>query len=206
MERVIAYIDGFNLYFGMKSKGWKRFYWLDLPELVRQLLKQGQQLVEAKYFTSRISASLSDPDKSKRQNIYLEALGTLPSLQIFYGHYLHSPYTCRNCGSTRLVPAEKMTDVNIATELLTDAFQDRFDAAFLISGDSDLTPPIQTIRKLNPGKRTVVAFPPDRHSVELAKAATYSFQIGRAKIAASQLPDPVVKPDGFALHRPTKWT
>jgi hypothetical protein len=75
MERVIAYIDGFNLYFGMKSKGWKRFYWLDLPELVRQLLKTDQQLVDAKYFTSRISASLSDPDKSKRQNIYLDALG-----------------------------------------------------------------------------------------------------------------------------------
>jgi len=25
MNRVIAYIDGFNLYFGMKEKGWRRF-------------------------------------------------------------------------------------------------------------------------------------------------------------------------------------
>ena len=27
-ERVIAYIDGFNLYFGLKAKGWRQFYWL----------------------------------------------------------------------------------------------------------------------------------------------------------------------------------
>jgi hypothetical protein len=33
---------------------------------------------------------------------------------------------------------EKMTDVNIAVELLTDAFQDSFDVALLISADGDL--------------------------------------------------------------------
>ena len=33
VERVIAYIDGFNLYFGLKSKGWKRYYWRDLERL-----------------------------------------------------------------------------------------------------------------------------------------------------------------------------
>ena len=74
-----------------------------------------------------------------------------------------------------------MTDVNIATELLTDAFQDRFDTAMLISGDSDLTSPIRTVRQVFPEKRVVVAFPPERQSVELAKAASTSFHIGRAK-------------------------
>ena len=34
VERVIAYVDGFNLYFGLKSKGWQRYYWLDVPALV----------------------------------------------------------------------------------------------------------------------------------------------------------------------------
>ena len=29
-RRLIAYIDGFNLYFGLKEKGWKRYYWLDM--------------------------------------------------------------------------------------------------------------------------------------------------------------------------------
>ena len=30
-QRVAVYIDGFNLYYGLKSKGWSRYYWLDLP-------------------------------------------------------------------------------------------------------------------------------------------------------------------------------
>ena len=28
MNRVIAYIDGYNLYHGLREQGWKRFYWL----------------------------------------------------------------------------------------------------------------------------------------------------------------------------------
>jgi hypothetical protein len=41
-----------------------------------------------------------------------------------------------------------MTDVNIATQILIDAFQDKYDMTMLISGDSDLVPPIRTIHEL----------------------------------------------------------
>ena len=30
MPRVVTYIDGFNLYFGLRSQGWERFLWLDV--------------------------------------------------------------------------------------------------------------------------------------------------------------------------------
>jgi len=39
MPRAITYIDGFNLYFGLKSQGWERFLWLDVQALSRNLLK-----------------------------------------------------------------------------------------------------------------------------------------------------------------------
>ncbi|CAN5791830.1 hypothetical protein BH23ACT11_BH23ACT11_16460 [soil metagenome] len=54
-ERVVAYIDGFNLYFGLKDRGWKRFYWLDVALLAENLLKGNQQLEEVRYFSARIS-------------------------------------------------------------------------------------------------------------------------------------------------------
>ncbi len=82
MFRVIAYIDGFNLYFGLKSKGWRRYYWLDVQKLVHTLLRPDQDLAETKYFTSNIT---DNPDKKKRQRTYLEALMTLPALRIYYG-------------------------------------------------------------------------------------------------------------------------
>lgn len=53
-QRVIAFIDGFNLYFGLKAKRWQRYYWLNLQALMRNILKPDQHLVHTKYFTARV--------------------------------------------------------------------------------------------------------------------------------------------------------
>jgi hypothetical protein len=201
-QRVIAYIDGFNLYFGLRSKGWKRYYWLNIQALIQNLLKPGQKLLCTKYFTSRIK---EPPDKVKRQNTFLEALGTLPDLAIFYGKYQLNPRICRQCGFEDWVPNEKMSDVNIATELLVDAFRDRFDTALLLSADGDLKAPVTAILREFPAKRVVVVFPPARHSIELANVATASFTVGRANLERSLFPPEVRKPDGFILRCPQEW-
>jgi hypothetical protein len=204
-ERVTVYIDGFNLYYGMRSKGWHRYYWLNVQLLAQHLLKPGQLLIGTKYFTSRVSSTPRDPNKSDRQNAYLEALETLADVDIFYGHYLEKTVTCFTCGAAWQLPEEKMTDVNIAVEMTVDAFQGRWDTALLISGDSDLTAPIMNIRHSFPAKRVVVAFPPGRHSVQLQKSAHAYFTIGRRILASSQFPDIVRKADGFELSRPVEW-
>jgi len=205
MQRVIAYIDGFNLYFGMKEKAWDRYLWLNVQALAMNLLKPGQQLVRTKYFTSRVSGTLRDPDKPKRQNTYLEALQTLRDLDIFYGHYLPKTVECFSCGAKWVAHEEKMTDVNIAVALLLDAYDDAFDTAILVTGDSDLTAPVKEMRKRFTKKMLVVAFPPARESVVLRKVAQASFIIGRKKLADSQFPVEVVKPDGFKLKCPSSW-
>lgn len=202
MKRVIAYIDGFNLYFGLREKGWKRFYWLNLRQVALNLLKPYQTLVAVKYFTSVVTAP---PDKNRRQATFLEALGTLPDFSIYYGHFLADKVTCWQCGHTYTTHREKMTDVNIATELLSDAFTDRYDAALLISADSDLVGPIQKVRHLFPEKRMIVVFPPARHSNALKNVAHACLHLDRATLIKSVFPDQVTKPDGFVLHRPSKW-
>ena len=158
-ERVIAYIDGFNLYFGLKDSGWKRYYRLDLYKLAENLIKPHQTLVTVKYFTSRVS---SPPDKQKRQATYLEALASMPNLAIIYGKYQTNVRRCPKCKSTEFIPSEKMTDVNIAVEMLGDAYENLFDTALLISADSDLSAPVAKVQALFPAKRV-------RHSVS-AKA------------------------------------
>ena len=148
MLRVITYIDGFNLYFGLKASGSRRFYWLDIHQLSQRLLKPNQTLQAVKYFTSRISASTRDPGKDRRQSAYLEAIATLPLTSCYFGHYLEKDAQCPFCKRTWKRPEEKMTDVNIAVEMLTDAQQDLFDVAVLLSADSDLAGPVERIRKL----------------------------------------------------------
>lgn len=203
--RVITYIDGFNLYFGMREAGLRRAYWLDLVALSRHLLKPDQCLVRARYFTARVKAALHAPGKQQRQASYLDALTTLADLDIMYGHYLSKPMTCKRCGATWDRHEEKMTDVNIACALLEDAYRDRYDTALIISGDSDLTPPIRLVRSAFPAKRVVVVFPPKRHSESLRQAAHGHFALGQDRLRASQLPDAIVLAGGHTLHRPPEW-
>jgi len=200
-ERVIAYIDGFNLYFGIKEARFSNCKWLDLKKLVTSLIKPDQELVEVKYFTSRVS---NDPDKQKRQATYIEAVDA-SGVNIFYGHYQSNLVTCKRCGAVWSSYNEKMTDVNIATQIIMDAYIDKYDMAMLISGDSDLVPPIKAVHENFKRKRVFVAFPPKRHNKSVSIMAKGSIVLGRKKLVDCQFADKVTKKDGFVLSKPKEW-
>jgi hypothetical protein len=88
---------------------------------------------------------------------------------------------------------------------IIDAYQDRYDMAMLISGDSDLVPPIRAIHEWFSIKRVLVAFPPKRHNSSVALVAKGSLTIGRKKLADSQFDIEVSKRDGFILRKPREW-
>ncbi len=200
--RVIAYIDGFNLYHGLCDSGLRTSRWLDLSRLCQSLLLPGQVLEATKYFTSMTRRS---DRKIDRQTRYLDALRTGDGITIDFGHFLSTKVTCRECGHSWEKPEEKKTDVNIAVRLLQDAFDDLFDTAVVISGDSDLAPPIASIRNRLPDKRIVVAFPPGRSSAELRRTAHASFRIEARTVRNSRLPAVVTTADGFDLSAPAGW-
>lgn len=200
-ERISVYVDGFNLYFGIIEAGYGNCKWLNIDKLANSLLKPNQELIDIKYFTSRVS---NNPDKQKRQSTYIEALETV-GIRIYYGHYQTNAIECRQCGKIWPTYHEKMTDVNIATQILIDAYQDRYDMAMLISGDSDLVPPIKAIHGLFRNKRVFVVFPPKRHNSSIAIVAKGSLMIGRKKLVDSQFDNEVPKRDGFILRKPNEW-
>jgi len=202
MERVIVYIDGLNLYFGIKSKGWQRYLWLNMEALAEELLIDGQRLVSTRYFTTRVKGSIA---KSNRQNNYISALKVSTDVQFFYGRYQPNVKKCKKCNSTWMEFEEKMTDVHIACEILRDAYQNKFDTAILISADADLIPPIEILQEDLPSRRIVVAFPPDRRSRRLKKTVQSCIYIGRRKLRDSQLPDLITKPNGYVIRRPPEW-
>lgn len=200
-NRVIVYIDGFNLYFGMLDAGFENCKWLNIKSLIDSYLTHNQQLITIKYFTSRITNS---PSKQKRQTIYLEALEST-GVEIIYGLYKAKNIECENCGHNWSISNEKMTDVNIATHLLIDAFKNNYDTAILISGDSDLVPPIKAVHNNFSNKAVSVFFPPERHNNTVSGAAKGSQIIGKKKIKDNQFPDKVNKKDGFILTKPESW-
>lgn len=200
-ERVIVYIDGFNLYFGIVEAGYGSNKWLDVKKLTQSLLQSNQEIIQVKYFTSRVG---NDPEKQKRQSTYIEALESI-GVKVYYGHYQRGTVECNRCGNIWPTYSEKMTDVNIATQIIIDAYKDNYDMAMLVSGDSDLVPPIKVIHENFKQKRVFVVFPPKRHNSSVSLVAKGSMTIGRKKLADSQLPNEVQKTDGYILRKPSEW-
>lgn len=54
---------------------------------------------------------------------------------------------------------EKKTDVNIALKMFEYAFLDKYDHAFLVTGDADITPAIKIVRKYFPDKKFTCLLP-----------------------------------------------
>jgi hypothetical protein len=88
---------------------------------------------------------------------------------------------------------------------MIDAYNDIYDTAILISGDSDLVPPIKAVHNNFPEKSVSVFFPPNRHNNTVAASAKGSLIIGRKRIIDNQFPEEVRKADGFVLKKPAVW-
>ena len=202
-ERAIAYIDGFNLYHGLMQARLGSSRWLDLGEMSRSLLGDARRLELVRYFTTR---ARSRPGDAERQSVYIDALQAHGAIEIDFGFFLRKKgIKCSQCQNSWPYYEEKKTDVNIAVRLLNDAFDDRFDVALIVSGDSDLVPAIESVKIRYPDKRLIVAFPPKRRSYDLEAAAHSSFSILNSQIRASRLPNPVVTSEGIELRAPMGW-
>jgi len=201
LSRVITYIDGFNLYEGLCDKGWRRYLWLDIYALSKNLLQFNQELIKVKYFTADIT---HNPPKQVRQSEYLDALNTLNCVEIIKGRFLEVPFECHLCNRKGFIHKEKMTDVNIAIEMLLDAQRDNFDTAILVSADTDLVPIVKYVVQIL-DKRVTVAFPPKRWSDHLKDVAQRHYPIGRDKFSKSQLPSRIRVSDEHFLERPPSW-
>jgi uncharacterized LabA/DUF88 family protein len=199
---VVTYIDGFNLYNGLRSAFGRRFLWLDLEALATRLLRPGQELRSVRYFTAAVR---NDQPALRRQQRYWNALSAATSAEILVGRFQEKHVTCRSCGNTWRSYEEKETDVSIAVALVEDAALARFDVAVVISADSDLVPAIRSIRRLRPQARCIVVFPPNRRSDDLRRNADAAFTLGRAVLRDCLLPERVPTPGGEVIVRPPSW-
>jgi uncharacterized LabA/DUF88 family protein len=148
-----------------------------------------------KYFTAQVSARRNDPDQPLRQQIYLRALRTLHLVEIHLGHYLSHevsmPLANPPTSGSRFVRVikteEKGSDVNLATHLISDAYENLFDVAVIISNDSDLLAPVEIVSK-RLGKKVGILNPQKHPAFVLKQAATFFKQIREGVLRDSQFP------------------
>jgi uncharacterized LabA/DUF88 family protein len=203
-QRVIFYIDGFNFYFGLKTKKWRKYYWLDMVALCSSFLRPHQELIEVNYFSA---IPTNDTGRADRQDLFFSANKLNPKFHLHLGKFLPKNMTHRECGKVITTFEEKETDVRIATSMIRDVVLDRCDMSILVSADSDLIPPLEFIKEYDPLHKLVVYFPPNRSSWELPKKTNSSLKLENheSRFIAAMLPETIQHPNGFLLKRPKHW-
>ena len=212
---TIAYIDGFNLYYGALSN--TPYRWINLDRLVK-LLRPSDQIVKVKYFTALIDG----PSRQKQQT-YLEALSTIPSVEVVMGNFKRKTVECGNTscpGNQRpnrrfQTYEEKRTDVNIAIHMLDDANRGLCKRFVLISGDSDLVPAIELVSARVADAKINVYIPVPQHKAgareraykkELRTVSTTVRALPFQLLRHSLLQNPtVVTGSGKSIARPLGW-
>ena len=205
-----VYVDGFNLYYGcVKSTPYR---WLDLAQLCRILLPS-DRIHRIRYFTALVQPRPDNPHQLDRQQTYLRALRTIPNLSIHYGHFLSRvvrlPLAQPPAAGPRTVEVvrteEKGSDVNLATALLVDGFSHDFEAAVVVSNDSDLLEPVRFVREqLGAPVGILNPHPRKRRSRALFQVATFWRQVSRRALQASQFPHTLTDAHG-TVTKPRSW-
>jgi uncharacterized LabA/DUF88 family protein len=214
---VAAYIDGFNLYYGMKSKYGRKHLWLDVVELVRRL-RPRDQVVRVRYFSAIVK---NEPAAAQNQLDYIDAMklrnGT--TLEVCIGRFkdrtirscrrCQQPYTC-SCGREYKSYEEKGTDVALGAMMVADAAVGVADITVLVSADTDLAPALTAVRLVAPKQAIYLAMPPGntRPSSHLTAVGDVGhFFINEAALRSSQLPATVTDSvSSRSYTRPAKWS
>ncbi|WP_027343948.1 NYN domain-containing protein [Hamadaea tsunoensis] len=210
---VTAYIDGFNLYYGMKSAYRRKYMWLDVVELVRQLRPHDQVQV-VRYFTAIVK---EEPAAAANQTTYLDALrthnGALVDVRVgrFRNKTIGRCKVCRKdflctCPTTYQTYEEKETDVALGVAMVEDAALGVGDVSLLISADSDMLPAVRSLQRIAPNRPVYVALPPSNQPRFRSIQGAGVFYIRESALSKAQLPPAINDATGRKYARPVKWS
>ena len=214
--RTFVYIDGFNLYYRL-LKAQPALKWLDLKALSAAVLSSQNRIVCVNYYTAHVSGRL-DAEAPRRQKRYLDALRTVPEIEIHFGNFLitekwagllHPPKTKPPVAFTPPYPdvvkvwktEEKGSDVNLGCHLVRDGLQGKYDAAAVLSNDTDLAEPLRIVTQ-ELGLPAGLIAPVGKPAASLKAAASFVRHIRQGDLHRAQFPSPI---PGTNLTKPATW-
>jgi uncharacterized LabA/DUF88 family protein len=140
--RVAVFIDGSNLYHALQSNFNRHD--LNYEGFVKKLC--GSRRLYRTYYYNVLQDPAHRPDGSREQQDFLDVLRKTPYLEMRLG----------STKTSQGVSVEKGIDVMLATDLVCLAWEDFYDVAILVSGDSDFAYAVQAVKNL--GKYVEVAY------------------------------------------------
>ena len=211
--RTYVYVDGFNLYY-CALKG-TRYKWLNLKAAFEAVLSPTYDIQKIKYYTADVSGR-HDPGAPKRQKALLDALKTIPEVEIFKGKFLvtqkwaglanpPTDFVKPSPATARIIRTEeKGSDVNLASHVIRDAFQKVFDVAVVVSNDTDLVEPIRIVTQELGVPVGIICPKRDGSppSQPLAQVASFIRHLRVKHLRSSQFP---LRIPGTNIQKPPSW-
>ncbi|MCL2673082.1 MAG: NYN domain-containing protein [Alphaproteobacteria bacterium] len=218
-KRVNVYVDLLNMIMIASGKPWLK--WFDGARLFRRFLRPGEKLCAIHWFYSvgneRRAADEACIDTLMKANIchtghavrHIHTLGgfmpkTRPTK-------LADPRHEKILGRAVVDVSywsEKCTDINLATGLVADAYEDLFDTALLVTNDSDQVATVSTLKR-RPDKNLRILTPVQENGSQSKDLfdSCHDVQIIRQyHMADSQLPTVVRSGAEQIFRRPDQWT
>src|SRR3989344_3801993 len=161
-ERVSIFIDGSNLYNGLKRLNIKN---LDFQKLINKLIKS-RNFVNAFYYIASLDITFNKTKYWKHQE-FLNNLKKIPKFNVVL-------CTLRKIVKKGEKPRFEIKgdDIHLAVDLISGAHENLFDTAIIVSGDEDFVPVINKVRCL--GKRVENAYFTGSSSAALKKRSNLS--------------------------------
>jgi len=164
-ERISIFIDGSNLYHGLKVIGIKR---IDFDDFTK-LLAEGRDIRRIFYYTAEMDKDFDEQRFIKHQN-FIRKLSLIPKFKVVF------------CTFKKIIEKDRKVryevkgdDVQLANDMLVGAYENFYDTAILVSGDEDFKPVVRTVRKL--GKKVENIFFRGGSSSRLRKTCNSSKNI-----------------------------
>lgn len=134
MPKVAVFIDGSNLYHGVKRAGLTRL--IDVPKLADKLV-DGRTLVRTYYYVATVPQEM-DPETARTQQRFLQRLYEAPYLDVRLGRLVKRGKRWE----------EKGVDALLVTDMVHMAAKGLYEVAVLVSGDGDLAYTAQAVKDL----------------------------------------------------------
>lgn len=157
-ERAMVFIDLMNLYESLGDLGVRTN--VDYYKMAIKLAGPQRRLIRCHVYTGAYDQT-REPHKYTGQVRFFNRIHKMPFVTL----------KTRPLVSRGAELIQKGVDTLIATDMVSMAFLNHYDIAFLVSGDGDLAPAVEAIKAA--GKQIIVAAFPRSRSTAVANAADH---------------------------------
>ncbi len=133
MDRISVYIDGANFYHSMKTLNEKYSdFYFDFKKFIKKITK-GKKLVEVYYFNAPLKQQFNSDSYTKQQ--------------LQFNRLKKAGYNVILCKRKKITDKYgndshkiKEDDIRLSLQMQKDAYDNKYDVAYLFSGDGDFAP------------------------------------------------------------------